>query len=183
MNDEFGKIIIDYATKGATNLAMSIRVSQVFDDIKRKVITTFLSGLTKELQGKYKPDSWKIESAPDPLETYAGLSIRKEKWAGKYWVGIEAGSPGARNLSIGVCKGVEIKSTVPGLKAALDKNVGYGKQNDWWEWLRNLDKPYNNWDGEEGLCKLLIVGDAVDDFLAKSALLEIIKISDGIFSR
>jgi hypothetical protein len=181
MNDEFGKLIIDYATKNATNLAMSIRVSQVFDDIKRKVITTFLSGLIKELQGRYKPDSWKIKSDPDPLETYAGLTIRNEKWVG-HLVGIEAGSPGARNLIIGVCKSQKTKSTVPGLKAALDKNIGYGKQSDWWEWWRNLDKPYNNWDNEESLCKLFD-GDAVDDFLAKSALLEIVKISDGILSR
>ncbi|SRR6266498_4523726 len=182
MTNEFGKIIADYATRDVANLRMTILVAEAFDDIKRKVISSFISGLIRELRVKYQPDSWKFEFNADPLEKYSGFMMSNKKWVGKHWIGIEAGTGDARDFVIGVAKGVKTKTTVPGLMAALDTGVGRGRHHDSWEWYRNLDGPFNNWINEDALCAMLS-GDAVGEFLAKSKLLEIVEIANPLLSR
>ena len=113
--------------------------------------------------GSPEASQWHINGGlledPDPCNNkHNHFSLIKNSWRDRYRVGFQPWDNciGVWRSSLGV-------ESVPDRKQALDTEIMDGKNEDYWEWYRKLESPYDNLLSKDALIKMY-TGEAVEDF-------------------
>lgn len=164
LSSEERKIIVDHALQNEESLSIALDIVNSFDEIRKRVIGTFLMKLEELLKSNLQ-NGWTIrmDIKENPFERYTGVQLSKGLWSGKYEIGFQAGKYGAKDFYIGVSKVVEKHPHIARLYEELNTNFGQGSTEPWWVWWRSLDYPYLDWDNADTLLKMFR-GEAADYF-------------------
>ena len=147
------EIILEHALAHKNNLEMAVDIAFAYTDLRRRIIVAFAEKLERFVLRRLDESQWKVNASlrADPFERWAGFSVTKNAWAGRYVVGLEAGAQGAKDLIIGVAKQAETLPSIEGLKQALDAQIRHGTASSWWDWYHPLEHPYRHWDNKDAL--------------------------------
>lgn len=178
MNEGEKNLIINYVLERRDYLEISIKIWTNFDEIRKRVIISFLEMLEKDLRESLDRSEWivKNELKENVFERWKRFYIAKREWKDNYFIGISPEQNQARRFLVGVQKKPDLKPIQEGkLKAALDNVYWRGIANEYYEWYGWLDHPYSSWDNEEVLLKMYEKNEAVSYF--KGLLLKMKEIS------
>lgn len=149
---------LNYALASKENLTTAINLSEAFQDIKTRVIQDFLTGLEAAILSDYP--GWKclndFSKGPFQSRYYTKFGFYKPAWmdnSKRFAVALETGP---QPTSIGILRDGQEKILNGRLYEEIKNRFGkgYGKEGNTWDWYRNLDSPYQDWNSSETLLKM-----------------------------
>lgn len=138
--------ILGFVFENRNNLELALKVHEVYDDIRKKILLKFFNGLEGKLR-EHLPDNWEVvnEFKQEVYVRYRGIYIAKPTWGDKYSIEICPEKYNARDFWIGVYKRKDLKPIGLGkLKRIVDESFKPGSQDEEYEWWQWLDQPYRD---------------------------------------
>ena len=145
-------VLIEHALENVKHFRVAVKVGSTFDDLRMKVIELFLERLKNMLQAEFN-EPWRVEH---DFNSEGGFSPYQQfhvsKWNERR-IALESQTRQASRFAIGIWK-EEGTSSPTDLKEALDKALGHGSSNKYWDWCKWVDSEYTDWRDDSLLVRM-----------------------------
>lgn len=173
ISEEDRASILSFVTSADKNLELALGILSIRDEIRRKVIQSFLAKLGAQLVA-HSGQAWKVDARVEPgnlFNSYWLVSITQESWEKLYHIGIGPEGNGPSRFILGV------RNDLPRLPEGWDQGkiaevvevrAGKGITSAYWPYHRYIERDLSDWSNPHTLTRLLgREGDAVAESLAK----------------
>src|SRR6266853_2532353 len=146
------KTVTDFVLESEANLAIAVKLSEVFPHVKRQIVLPILEALEVRLK-KSLGSGWEIWNMKNEVfvKNWPTFGFCRPKWKDRFWIQFQSGNWGELTL-IGVSRDRNIaKNTVcdDALLQQFRKRKMDGTANRWYAWRKQLPDEFGNWNGSE----------------------------------